>query len=319
MPNMKAALYNRYGGPDVLYEGTVPIPVRKPGEILVRVHAAGVNSIDTVVRAGKLRLFTGSKVPHRTCLDFAGEVVAAPAMMSSLRVGDRVWGALPRGKWGSAAEFVSVPEECVALTPKGISFVLAAALPTVGATALIALRDVAKLRRGERLLIRGASGGVGGSAVQIAKALDADVTGLASEANLPFVQELGADRALDYATSLPTGLGLFDVILDTVGSNLPDYRRLLAPKGRMITVAIDSHAPISALLYIAASSLFGGRRVRFFGAKVSKHILDDLTILIEAHALRPVVDKVYSLSEASGAHSALEKGGRRGKQIIAVG
>jgi len=316
MPNMKAALYDRYGGPEVLYEGTVPLPVRKNGEILLRVHAAGVNSIDTMVRAGKLRLFTGWKAPHRTCVDFAGEVVAVPAMMSDLRVGDRVWGALPRGQWGSAAEFVSVPEECVALTPKGMSCEVAAALPTVGATALIALRDVANLRRGERLLIRGASGGVGISAVQIGKAFDADVTGLASAANLSFIRALGADRALDYATCVPVSLGRFDVILDTVGTALPAYRRLLAPGGRMVTVAIDSHAPVSALLYIAASTVFGSRRVRFFGAKASARILNDLSLLVEKCALRPVVNQVHLLPEASAAHRAVENGGRCGKQII---
>ena len=233
-------------------------------------------------------------------------------------MGNRVWGVLPRGTWGSAAEFVSVPPECLALSPKGISREHAAALPTVGATALIALREVAKLQRGERLLIRGANGGVGVAAVQLGHALGANVTGLASSANLVFVREFGADRAFDYATTAPSELGKFDVILDTVGKRLAEYRRLLTPKGRMITIAIDSKAPISALMFIAASTVFGGQRVRFFGAKFSAEILNDLTSSVEAGALRPVVDTIYPLSEIRAAHTALEKGGRRGKQIVTL-
>jgi len=168
------------------------------------------------------------------------------------------------------------------------------------------------------LLIRGASGGVGMAAVQLGHALGANVTGLASSANLVFVQEPGADRDFDYATTAPSELGKFDVILDTVGNRLAEYRRLLASKGRMITIAIDSKAPISALMFIAVSTIFGGKRVRFFGAKFSAEILNDLTSSVEAGALRPVVDTIYPLSEIRAAHTALEKGGRRGKQIVTL-
>jgi NADPH:quinone reductase-like Zn-dependent oxidoreductase len=315
---MRAARYDRYGAPDVLYEGSVPVPTYTHEEILVRVHAASVNSIDTAVRAGKLRIFTGRKFPRGTSLDFAGEISAVGAKTTGFQVGDRVWGALPLGKWGSAAEFITVPEEYLALSPTGVDLTLAAALPVVGATALIALRKIAKLQPGENLLVRGASGGVGMVAVQLGHALGANVTGLASSANLAFVGELGADRTFDYATTQPGELGSFDVILDAVGSELRRYRRLLAPKGRMITIAIDPKAPVAALLYLAADAVFGGRRVRFFSAKVSAEILNDLTSYVETGAIRPVVDTVYPLSEISAAHGALEKGGRRGKQIVAL-
>lgn len=315
---MRAALYDRYGTPDVLYAGTVPMPHQRTGEVLVQVHAASVNSIDAIVRAGKLRLFTGRKFPRRTSLDFAGEIVAAGESSSGFEVGERVWGTLPRGTWGSAAEFVSVSTKCIVRSPKGVDLTFAAALPVVGATALIALREVAKLQPRESLLVRGASGGVGMSAVQLGRAMGAKVTGIASAAHLAFVEELGADRVLDYSATLPGQLGSYDVIFDTVGSELPSYRRHLATGGRMITVAIDAKAPVPALLYLAASTVFGGRRVRFFSADFSAGILSDLTTYVEAGAIRPVIDTVYPLSEIGAAHRAVEKGGRLGKQIVAL-
>ena len=318
MEMMKAALYDRYGAPDVLYAGSVPMPQVKMGEVLVRVHAASVNSIDTIVRDGKLRLFTGRKFPRGTSIDFAGEVVSAGDNKSGFEVGERVWGTLPRGKWGSAAEFVSVPAKCIVRSPKGVDLTAAAALPVVGATALIALQDVAKLQPGQSLLVRGASGGVGMCAVQLGHAMGARVTGIASTANVAFVEELGAERVSDYATTTASDLGSFDVILDTVGSELASYRRLLAPGGCMIAVAIDGKAPVSALLYVAASIVFGKRRVRFFSAVFSPRILSDLATYVEAGAIRPIIDTVYPLAEISAAHKAVEKGGRRGKLVVAL-
>jgi len=213
---------------------------------------------------------------------------------------------------------VSVPAKCIVRSPKGVDLTLAAALPVVGATALIALRDVAKLQPGQSLLVRGAGGGVGMSAVQLGRAMGARVTGIASAANAAFVEKLGAERVFDYATTAASGLGSFDVILDTVGSELASYRRHLVPGGRMIAVAIDAKAPVSAILYIAASTVFGGQRVRFFSAVFSSSILSDLATYVEAGAIRPIIDTVYPLAEISAAHRAVEKGGRRGKQIVAL-
>ena len=214
------------------------------------------------------------------------------------------------------AEFISIPAEQLALSPKSLDPVQAAALPVVGATAIVALCDVAKLEPGEKLLIRGASGGVGSIAVQLGRELGAEVTALANSSSLYFVQELGADRAFDYAITQPADLGTFDVILDTVGSRTCTYRRLLAPKGRMIVLCPDPKRPLLAFCYIFLSAIFGVRRVRFFSAKPKTKQMTQLTSYVENGAIRPIVDTVYPLAEIAAAHRALEQGGRRGRQVV---
>lgn len=318
LQEMRAALYDRYGAPEVLYEGKLPVPIPNPGEVLVRVHACSVNGIDTIVRSGALRLITGRKFPRKTGDDFVGEIASVVPDTPKFHVGDRVWGFMPHAALGSVAEFVSVPCDCIAYTPQALDLVQAAALPVVGATALIALQEIAKLKAGERLLVRGASGGVGLVAVQLGRELQADVTGLANSRNLDFVRELGADKVFDYSTTQAHELGSFDVILDTVGSELSSYRRLLAPKGRMVTIAIDPKRPVSALLYIFGSAVFGTRRVRFFSAQPKSKVLAELTNYVEKGAIRPIIDTVYAFAEITAAHRAFEKGGRRGKQIVVL-
>ena len=313
---MRAARYDRYGPPEVLHESTVPVLTPKAGEVLVRVHAASVNGIDVIVRSGTLRLLTGRTFPRGTGLDFAGEVTASGAGGSAFQVGNRVWGLMPPGKLGSMAEFVSVPPKQLGYIPKDLSYVQAAALPDVGATAIIGLCEIAQLAAGERLLVRGASGGVGSAAVQLGRELSAKVTALASSSNLDFVRELGADEAFDYATTRPDEIGSFDVIFDTVGSDGSAYRRLLTRKGRMMTICPVPKRPIVSFLYIVLSTIFGTRRVRFFSAKPKAKVLTDLASYVERGAIRPIVDTVYPLSDIASAHRAFEKGGRRGKHII---
>lgn len=162
MSEIRAAMFDEYGLPEVLYVGTVPKPVAAPGEVLVRVHATSVNGGELAGRAGKLKLVTGRRFPQRAGIDFTTLGSSHPG----LKVGDRVWGTLPRGKFGSAAEFVAVRPRQVALVPAGLDLVRTAALPT-GTTAITALRDKTRLKAGERLLVRGASGGVGYVAVQL--------------------------------------------------------------------------------------------------------------------------------------------------------
>ncbi|MEV6587022.1 NAD(P)-dependent alcohol dehydrogenase [Streptomyces acidicola] len=317
---MRAALYDRYGPPDVLYEGTVPKPDTKPGEVLVRVHAASVNGGELLGRAGKVRLVTGLMgrgFPKRTGIDFAGEVVDPGASDSGLATGDRVWGLLPRS-FGSAAEFVAVAPRQLALAPSGLDLVQAAALPAVGTTAITALRDKARLTAGERLLVRGASGGVGSVAVQLAKAYGAHVTALAGAKHLDLVRDLGADEAFDYATTGPADLGPFDVVLDTVGTAHPAYRRLLAPGGRMVAIAFDAENLAASLSYLLVSTVFGPRRVRFFSENPTRALIAELTRLTESGAIRPVVDTVYPLADIAAAHGALERGGVRGKHVIRI-
>lgn len=307
---MRAALFDRYGPPEVLHEGTAPDPVVEPGHVLVRVHAASVNGGEVMARAGKLKLLLGRRFPKRVGLDFAGEVVSGPGF----EPGAHVWGGLPRGSFGSAAEYVAVHPRQIARSPAGLDLVQAAALPGVGTTAITALRDKAGLRRGERLLVRGASGGVGSVAVQVGKAYGAHVTALAGERNLDFVRELGADEAIDYRTE-PADLGSFDVVLDTYGSTPGAYRGLLAPGGRMVGIAFRSAADVG---YLLASAVFGSRRVRFFSGNPRSDLFADLTALVESGAVRPVVDAVHPLGGIAEAHRALEAGGVRGKHVVRV-
>lgn len=316
MAEMRAARYDGYGKPEVLYEGSIPVPTPRAGDVLVRVHAASVNGIDVIVRAGMLRLLTGRRFPRGTGNDFVGEVAALAEDSTRFQVGDRVWGLMAHNQLGSMAEFLSVPAEQLALSPSSLDSVQAAALPAVGATAIIALCEIAKLKPGERLLVRGGSGGVGSVAVQLGRALGANITALASSSSLDFVRQLGANRVFDYATTQPAELGTFDVILDTVGSQTSAYRRLLGPHGRMIAISPDPKRPVCFFLYLLASTLYGKRRVRFFSAKPRAKVMAELTSYVESGAIWPIVDTVYPLSEIAAAHRALEKGGRRGKQVV---
>lgn len=317
MSEMRAAMFDEYGPPEVLYVGTVPKPVAGPGEVLVRVHGTSVNGGETAGRAGKLKLVTGRKFPQRMGIDFAGEVTALGSPHPGLQVGDRVWGALPRGRFGSAAEFVAVRARQLSLVPAGLDLVEAAALPA-GTTAITALRDQARLKAGERLLVRGASGGIGHVAVQLGRAWGAHVTALAGAKNLDLVRDLGADEALDYAVTGPADLGLFDVIFDSAGTDPSAYRRLLAPGGRMVSITFDSRAMASSIAYILASTVYGSRRVRFFSGNPTHRLFADLAELVASGAVRPVVDTVRPLADIAGAHRALEAGGVRGKHLVQV-
>jgi len=309
---MRVAQYDRYGPPEVLYEAKAPMPVVRPGEVLVRVHGASVNGGELMMRAGKLRLFFPRTFPKRTGIDFAGEVVRAAVGVPGPKVGDHVWGMVSRFVGGSAAEYVAVRPRQLSPSPAGLDLVVAAALP-VATTAITAFRDHARLKPGERLLVRGAAGGVGSVAVQLGRHYGAHVTGLAGAKNLDLVRDLGAHEVFDHRVTGPGDLGEFDVVLDTVGSSLPAYRGLLAEGGRMVGISFDSVASVG---YVLLSTVFGSRRVRFFSGNPTHALFAELTRLVEAGAIRPVVDTVHDLADISAAHRALEAGGVRGKHVI---
>jgi NADPH:quinone reductase-like Zn-dependent oxidoreductase len=314
---MKAAQITSFGAPDVLRVNDVDRPTPGAGEVLVSVEASSVNGHDTIVRAGGLRIVSGRQFPIGVGLDFAGVVAATGAELDGPRVGDRVWGTVhPRNRHtvAAAAEYVVVPAGRVAPAPAGISSVQAASLVVAGATALLALRDTVRLSSGERVLIRGAAGGVGTAAVQLAHAIGGHVTALARDRHTTALADLGADEVFDYTTTSAEQIGPFDVILDTVGSQLHRYRRRLTHSGRMVTIGLSG----AALAAIAASSVYGARRIRTFSANPDAALLRDLADYITSGALRPVVDSVYPLADIALAHQAFERGGVVGKHVVAV-
>jgi NADPH:quinone reductase-like Zn-dependent oxidoreductase len=313
---MKAAQIMSFGTPDVLRVTETERPSPGAGEVLVAVEASSVNGHDTIVRAGGLRMVSGRKFPIGAGLDFAGVVVTAGAGVEGHRAGDRVWGMVhPRQRHttAAAAEYVVVPADRISLAPPGVPAVEAASLVVAGSTALIALRDKAGLNDGERVLVRGAAGGVGSAAVQLAHAMGGHVTALARDRHAAALRARGADEVFDYGTTSDQ-LGPFDVILDTVGSELPCYRSRLAKNGRMVTVALS--AP--ALAAIAASTIHGARRIRTFSANPGSSVLRDLAGHVTSGALRPAVHSVYPLTDIAAAHRAFEHGGTMGKHVLAI-
>ncbi|MFF1542422.1 zinc-binding alcohol dehydrogenase family protein [Streptomyces sp. NPDC058291] len=314
---MKAVQVMSFGTADVLRINEVDRPAPGAGEVLVAVEASSVNGHDVIVRAGELKMVSGRRFPIGVGLDFAGTVAATGADVTGHRVGDRVWGMVhPRQRHttAGAAEYVVVPADRIAPAPEGVSPVEAASLVVAGSTALLALRDSVRLTGGERVLVRGAAGGVGTAAVQLAHAMGGRVTALARDRHAELLTGLGADEVLDYRSTTSGRIGPFDVIVDTVGSELNCYRSRLDRGGRMVTVGLSA----SALAAIAASSVYGARRIRTFSANPETALLRDLAGHVTSGALRPMIDSVYPLTDIAAAHQAFERGGVAGKHVVAV-
>jgi NADPH:quinone reductase-like Zn-dependent oxidoreductase len=313
---MKAAQIDRFGEPSVLSINDVDRPVPGEGQVLVKVEASSVNGHDALVRSGGLKIVSGRRFPLGTGLDFAGVMAGTGAGTEGPRTGERVWGTVhPRERHvtGAAAEYVAVPAERVAPAPADISAAEAASLVVTGATALIALRDSTHLTGGEKVLVRGAAGGVGTATVQLAHAMGGHVTALARDRHAGALADLGADRVLGYDAS-PEQTGSFDVIVDMVGSDLECYRRRLTRNGRMVTVGLS--AP--ALAAIALSAVHGSRRVRTFSANPDVALLRDLAGYVASGTLRPVVDGVFPLADIAAAHRAFAQGGTLGKHVVGI-
>ncbi|MFF0093262.1 NADP-dependent oxidoreductase [Streptomyces canus] len=314
---MKAVQITGFGTADVLRVNDVERPAPGAGEVLVSVEATSVNGHDVIVRSGELKMVSGRRFPIGVGLDFAGTVAATGAGVEGYRVGDRVWGMVhPRRRHSvaGAAEYVVVSTERIAHTPADLSSVEAAALVVAGSTALIALCDSVRLADGERVLVRGAAGGVGTAAVQLAHAMGGHVTALARDRHAELLTGLGADEVLDYRSTASEQIGPFDVIVDTVGTELHCYRGRLARGGRMVTVGLSP----SALAAIAASSVHGTRRIRTFSANPEAPVLREVAGHVTSGALRPVVDSVYPLADVAAAHQAFERGGVVGKHVVTV-
>ena len=315
---MRAVRYDRFGPADVLNVVDLPAPLAGADEVLVRVHAASVGAGEAPIRAGRLRRVMRHRPPAGVGNDFAGRVEATGAGARRFREGDAVWGVLPHLTFGSTAEYVAVPERLLSPAPTTVDLVAAAALPSAGTTVLTALTDKVPLRAKQRLLVRGAGGGIGSIAVQPGRALGAHVTALAGARHLGLVRELGADEAVDYRTGAVHTLAPFNVIFDGVGTDLPSFRRLLTRDGRLLALALDTDHLVRTFAFLARGTIAPSRKVVSFSNDPAAGQLEALARYVEKGAIRPVVDEVFAMDDIAEAHRRVEAGGVRGKIVIRV-
>lgn len=322
---MRAAEYRCYGGPEVLEIVELEKPTPLADEVLVRIHTAAVNPIDWHYLRGSpyvMRLGTGIGAPleSRLGVDFAGVVEAVGKNVTRFKVGDQVFG----GRTGAFADYVTIREDgALALKPPNMSFGQAAGVPIAGITALQALRDKGKLKAGEKVLINGASGGVGTFAVQIAKAYGAEVTGVCSTRNVEMIRSLGADHVFDYTREDYTESDRrFDLIIDNVGNHsLLANRRVLADDGILVIVGAPKGnwirplmRPIKAMLL----SPFVSQDFIMILAQLTAEDLATLADLMQSGKVTPVIDRSYGLDEVRDAIRYSEQGHARGKILVTV-
>jgi len=322
---MKAIVYDRYGSPDVLRYEKIEKPAPRDDEVLIRVRAASVNPLDWHLMRGTpyiVRIMMGGlRKPKvgRLGFDVAGQVEAVGPKVTRFRPGDEVFGSCR----GAFAESVCTSQSALVTKPGNVTFEQAAAVPVAGYTALQALRDKGHIHPGQKVLINGASGGVGTLAVQIAKSFGADVTGVCSTRNVDMVRSIGADQVIDYTKEdFTSGERRYDLILDSVGNHsLAAYRRVLSPTGIYVGVGGQWRGYIALLADLITASVwsrFSNRKLRTLMAKRSKEDLAILRDLMEAGKVTPVVDRRYRLSEVPEAIRYLEEGHARGKVVITV-
>ena len=319
---MKAAIYTRYGPPDVVQVTDVEKPVPKDNEVLIKVRAASVNPLDWHFMRGTpyfVRLGAGLRRPKVTRLgvDLAGQVEAVGGNVTQCKPGDEVFGACR----GAFAGYVCAVEDKLALKPANLSFEEAAAVPVAGLSALQGLRDKGRIQRGHKVLVDGASGGVGTFAVQIAKSFGAEVTAVCSTRNVETARSIGADHVIDYTREDFTQSGQrYNLIMAANAyHSIFDYRRALSQDGTYVMVGGGGVQALQALSLGPLLSLIGSRKMRFVSAKINKKDLVFLKDLLEAGKVAPVIDKRYALSGVAEALRYLEEGHAQGKVVITVG
>jgi NADPH:quinone reductase-like Zn-dependent oxidoreductase len=323
---MKAIVHRCYGSPEVLKLEDVEKPTTAANQVLIKVHAASVNPLDWHYLRGTpyiLRLDAGIGVPDNPWLgvDFAGTVEAVGSDVKRFKPGDEVFG----GRSGAFAEYVTVREDrALVLKPTNVSFEQAAAAPIAGITALQALRDKGQVQPGHKVLINGASGGVGTFAVQVAKSYGAEVTGVCSTRNVEMVRSLGADHVIDYTREdFTQGERRYDLIVDMVGNHpLLEYRRVMTPKGILVVVGGPSDDPwLGPLVTFIKALLLSPFVSQNFVPIVAELNPGDLTLLrelMQAGKVKAVIDRRYPLSEVPAAIGYVEAGHARGKVVISL-
>ena len=318
-PVMTTFVYERYGPPQTLRMAQVAKPAPDAGDVLVKVLATSVNAADWHCLRGKpffSRATLGLRRPKQQILgvDIAGQVEAVGSGVTRFKPGDEVYANLLDHGYGGFAEYVSVPVDVVSVKPANLSFEEAAAVPMAALTALQGLRRHGEIRPGQKVLINGASGGVGTFAVQIAKSYGAEVTGVTSSRNTDLVRSLGADHVVDYTTTdFAHGGRRYDLILDTVGNrSVPDLRRALAGGGKAAVIGFTS------VVKLIGVSLRGGKDIALVQAHVTTKDLEFLAELIEAGKIRPHIDRRYPFADIPAAIAYLEHGHAKGKVVVGM-
>jgi NADPH:quinone reductase-like Zn-dependent oxidoreductase len=322
---MKAVVYTEYGPPEVLQLKEVDKPTPKDDEVLIKIHAAAVTAGDAIVLKGEpivTRLFTGLLKPKNTIpgKEMAGRVEAVGENTTQFQPGDEVFGDLSVASWGAFAEYVAVPENAIALKPANMTFEQAAAVPESAVVALQSLRDKGKIQPGNKVLINGASGGVGTYAVQIAKSFGAEVTAVCSTRNLDMMRSIGADYVIDYTVEDFTQNGQqYDLILAANGYHpISDYRRALSPEGIYVATGGTMAQSLQATTMGPFISMTGSKTMGGMMVKPNQNDLVFMKELLEAGKVVPVIDRCYPLSEIAEAFHYIGGGHAKGKVVIIV-
>jgi NADPH:quinone reductase-like Zn-dependent oxidoreductase len=324
---MKAIVYTQYGSPDVLQLQEVEKPTPKEDEVLVKIHAASANPADWHTMRGApflARLVNGLFKPKHPRLgaDLAGRVEAVGRNVTQFQVGDDVFGCLSLNAMSSFAEYASANEDALAMKPAKMTFEQAAAVPVAALTALQGLRNKVQIQPGQKVLINGASGGVGTFAVQIAKSFGAEVTGVCSTRNLDMARQIGADHVIDYTREDFTNSGQqYDLIYCAVGNrSISDYKRALKSQGICVIAGFTNLRLLFEHMILGPRrSKAGGKRVGLMETmKSNKKDLVFMKELLEAGKVKPVIDRRYPLSEVAEAIRYLEQGHARGKVVITL-
>jgi len=330
---MKALVFKRYGGPEQIVFADIPRPALKPDEILVQVHAAGLNPIDNMVPKGTFKPILRLQLPATLGSDLAGVVVEAGSRVTRFKPGDAVFASVFDLGTGSLAEFAVVPENAAALKPANLDFVQAASIPMVGLTAWQALKENAQLRPGQKVFIPAGSGGIGTFAIQLAKHLGAKVGTTTSTGNVGLVQGLGADEVIDYKQQeFEAVLRDYDAVLGTVrGDMLEKSLRILKPNSTVVSLIGPPDAAFARArgMNFFMRFVFGLlsrkiiRRAKERGAGYSFLFmhpdggqLAEIGELLQAGKIRPVIDKVFPFDQAKEALVYLDKGRARGKVVV---
>jgi NADPH:quinone reductase-like Zn-dependent oxidoreductase len=320
---MKAIVYTKYGPPDVLQLKEVEKPTPKDDEVLIKVHAASVNSWDWDLLRGTpfLNRLWGLLKPKYKILgaDIAGQVEAVGRNVKQFQPGDEVFGDLCECGWGGFAEYVCARENALALKPASMTFEEIAAVPQAAIMALQGLRDKGQIQPGQKVLINGTGGGVGTFAVQIAKSFGAEVTGVDSTKKLDMVRSIGADQVIDYTQEdFTKNEQRYDLILDVAGyRSIFDYKRALRPKGIYVMVGGSMARIFQTMVLGPWISMTGSKKMGILVMKPNKD-LDFLTELLEAGKVVPVIDRRYPLSEVPEALRYLGEGHAQGKVVITL-